>query len=74
MKNLNQLPFLPDQIVKRSLIHDQYGGSRQSGISPSANFPYIFIFPEVKESNMDMLTHGITTTFSLILVKAKVAT
>lgn len=26
------------------MIHDRFGGNRQSGISPSANFPYIFIF------------------------------
>jgi 5-methylcytosine-specific restriction protein A len=30
--------------IKRSTIHDRYGGSRQSGISPSAQYPYIFIF------------------------------
>lgn len=32
------------QIYKRSVIHDQYGGNRQSGICPSAKLPYIFIF------------------------------
>lgn len=37
-------PFSPNQEIKRSSIHDQYGGNRQSGISPCANFPYIFIF------------------------------
>ncbi|NNK09927.1 MAG: HNH endonuclease [Flavobacteriaceae bacterium] len=31
-------------VYKRSTIHDQYGGNRQSGISPSAKHPYIFIF------------------------------
>jgi hypothetical protein len=36
--------FNPKTIYKRSTIHDQYGGSRQSGICPSAKFPYIFIF------------------------------
>lgn len=36
--------FLPGQIYKRSIIHDQYGGNRQGGISASASFPYIFIF------------------------------
>lgn len=41
---MEELPFIPGQIIKRSEIHDRYGGSRQSGISPSANFPYIFIF------------------------------
>ncbi len=36
--------FSPGLIYKRSLIHDQYGGSRQSGISVTAEFPFIFIF------------------------------
>jgi 5-methylcytosine-specific restriction protein A len=39
-----QSPFIPNQIYKRSLIHDEYGGNRQGGISPSAKVPYIFIF------------------------------
>lgn len=30
--------------LQRSALHDEYGGSRQSGISPCAKFPYIFIF------------------------------
>ena len=37
-------PFLPYQLYKRSLIHDEFGGNRQGGISPSAKVPYIFIF------------------------------
>lgn len=37
-------PFIPNQVYKRSLIHDEYGGNRQGGISPSAKVPYIFIF------------------------------
>ena len=41
---MNQSPFLPNQLYKRSLIHDEYGGNRQGGISPSAKVPYIFIF------------------------------
>ncbi|MEX2633682.1 MAG: HNH endonuclease [Balneolales bacterium] len=41
---MEKLPFIPKQIYKRSLLHDQYGGSRQSGISPTANYPWIFIF------------------------------
>lgn len=41
---MNQLPFIPNQIYKRSSIHDQYGGNRQSGICPTSKFPYIFIF------------------------------
>jgi 5-methylcytosine-specific restriction protein A len=32
--------YIPNQIIKRSDIHDQYGGSRQSGISPSAQYRY----------------------------------
>ena len=38
------LPFIPNQLYKRSTIHDQFGGNRQSGICPSASVPYIFIF------------------------------
>ena len=41
---MEQLPFIPNHIYRRSEIHDRFGGSRQSGISPSAKFPYIFIF------------------------------
>ncbi len=41
---MEKLPFIPNHIYKRSTLHDQYGGSRQSGISPTANYPYIFIF------------------------------
>jgi hypothetical protein len=36
--------FEEGKIYRRSQIHDQYGGNRQSGISPSARYPYIFIF------------------------------
>ncbi|NVK53088.1 MAG: HNH endonuclease [Flavobacteriaceae bacterium] len=36
--------FIPGQIYQRSQIHDKYGGNRQSGICPSAQEPYIFIF------------------------------
>lgn len=40
-----QLPFIPDHIYnRRADIHAKYGGNWQSGICPSANFPYIFIF------------------------------
>src|SRR6476659_5250569 len=39
-----QSPFITDHVYKRSTIHDQYGGTRQGGISPSAGHPYIFIF------------------------------
>jgi 5-methylcytosine-specific restriction enzyme A len=42
---LDKLPFIPDHIYnRRSDIHSVYGGNWQSGISPSANHPYIFIF------------------------------
>lgn len=37
-------PFIPYQLYKRSLIHDEFGGNRQGGISPSAKVPFIFIF------------------------------
>lgn len=36
--------FQVGTVYKRSEIHDKYGGNRQSGIAPSANYPYIFIF------------------------------
>lgn len=36
--------FTPNHTYHRKWIHDQFGGNRQSGISPSAQFPYIFIF------------------------------
>jgi 5-methylcytosine-specific restriction protein A len=39
-----QSPFIPNQLYKRSTIHDEFGGNRQGGISPSAKVPYIFIF------------------------------
>jgi 5-methylcytosine-specific restriction protein A len=41
---LDQLPFIPGQIIVRKEIHAQFGGNSQSGISASARFPYIFIF------------------------------
>ena len=40
-----KLPFIPEHIYnRRQDIHSKYGGNWQSGICPSANFPYIFIF------------------------------
>jgi 5-methylcytosine-specific restriction protein A len=43
--NLDKLPFIPEHVYhRRSDIHAIYGGNWQSGISPSANHPYIFIF------------------------------
>ena len=42
---MDTLPFIPEQIYNRLKdIHSIYGGNWQSGICPSANFPYIFIF------------------------------
>jgi 5-methylcytosine-specific restriction enzyme A len=42
---LDALPFIPDQLYnRRADIHAKYGGNWQSGICPSASFPYIFIF------------------------------
>jgi 5-methylcytosine-specific restriction protein A len=42
---LERLPFIPNHIYnRRADIHALYGGNWQSGICPSANFPYIFIF------------------------------
>jgi 5-methylcytosine-specific restriction enzyme A len=42
---LDKLPFIPDHIYnRRNNIHAIYGGNWQSGISPSANHPYNFIF------------------------------
>jgi 5-methylcytosine-specific restriction protein A len=41
---MEQLPFIPDQIYKRSTLHDLYGGNRQGGITPIRSHPYIFIF------------------------------
>ncbi|WP_154222304.1 HNH endonuclease [Marinicella rhabdoformis] len=42
---MQKSPFIPGQVYRRqSDIHDLFGGNRQSGICPSAKFPYIFIF------------------------------
>ena len=42
---MDPLPFIPDKIYNRRIdIHAKYGGNWQSGICPSSNFPYIFIF------------------------------
>ena len=41
---LNEPVFIKNQLYKRSLIHDQYRGSRQGGISYSATYPFIFLF------------------------------
>jgi len=42
---IDRLPFIPGQVYnRRSEIHAIYGGNWQSGICPSASYPYIFIF------------------------------
>ncbi len=42
---MEKLPFIPNHIYnRRADIHALYGGNWQSGICPSANYPYIFIF------------------------------
>ncbi|NRA14968.1 MAG: HNH endonuclease [Oceanospirillaceae bacterium] len=38
------IPFITGKEYKRSYLHDLWGGSRQSGISPSAQQNVIFIF------------------------------
>lgn len=45
---MEQIPFIPKQVYRRSSLHDQYGGSRQSGISPLAKHSWIFIFSGAK--------------------------
>jgi len=41
----DQLPFIPEQIYnRRQDIHAKYGGNWQSGICPTSNYNYIFIF------------------------------
>jgi 5-methylcytosine-specific restriction enzyme A len=41
---LEQLPFIPGKVYKRTDIHNKYGGSGWGGIAVSAKYPYIFIF------------------------------
>lgn len=42
---MDKIPFIPNQIYnRRADIHAVYGGNWQSGICPSASFPFIFIF------------------------------
>lgn len=41
---MDKYPFILNQVYKRSIIHDLYGGNRQWGISYSKEYPYIFIF------------------------------
>ncbi len=37
-------PFKVTKSYKRSILHDNFGGNRQSGIAPCAKYPYIFVF------------------------------
>ncbi|WP_406656116.1 HNH endonuclease [Methanolobus sp. ZRKC2] len=43
--------FVVGQIYKRSHLHDEYGGNRQSGIAPSKKADLVFLFtgPSGKE-------------------------
>lgn len=42
---MNKLPFIPGQVYnRRKDIHANYGGNWQSGICPSSQYPFIFIF------------------------------
>ena len=36
--------FTKSKLYKRSVLHDEFGGNRQGGISNSKNHPVIFIF------------------------------
>jgi hypothetical protein len=36
----------PGQSIRRTELHDLFGGSRQGGISPSAKSPNVFIFSD----------------------------
>lgn len=41
----DQLPFIPEHLYnRRQDIHTKYGGNWQSGICPTSNYNYIFIF------------------------------
>jgi predicted RNA-binding protein with PUA-like domain len=39
-------PLQPGETIRRSELHDRYGGSRQDGVSPSRKSPNIFIFTD----------------------------
>lgn len=44
IRPIGRLPFVKGETYKRSHLHDLWGGSRQSGISPSAKQRIVFIF------------------------------
>lgn len=48
--------FERNKMYKRSSLHDQYGGNRQRGISPSAKHDMIFIF-DMKNSSFEYTNH-----------------
>lgn len=45
----NSFSLKENDIIKRSELHDQYGGNRQSGIAASAQTPNIFLFTHPEE-------------------------
>ncbi len=45
----NSFSLQENDIIKRSELHDQYGGNRQSGIAASAKTPNIFLFTHPEE-------------------------
>ena len=49
----NSFSLRENDVIKRSELHDQYGGNRQSGIAASAKTPNIFLFthPEKGEDH-----------------------
>lgn len=38
--------LMPGDVIRRSDLHNQYGGRRQGGIGPSAQSPNVFIFTD----------------------------
>eukprot|EP00029_Vermamoeba_vermiformis_P010748 TRINITY_DN5728_c0_g1_i1.p1 TRINITY_DN5728_c0_g1~~TRINITY_DN5728_c0_g1_i1.p1 ORF type:complete len:543 (-),score=74.37 TRINITY_DN5728_c0_g1_i1:8-1636(-) len=51
----HNLPFEASKKYKRSVIHDQYGGQRMSGISTPAKFPYVFLFTAIRPTQASLL-------------------
>ncbi len=45
---MERLPFIQDQIYKRSTLHDLYGGNHQGGNTPTRSHPYLLIFSSKK--------------------------
>jgi predicted RNA-binding protein with PUA-like domain len=42
----SEWPLQPGETIRRSELHDRYGGSRQDGVSPSRKTPNILIFTD----------------------------